>query len=318
MTILAGVPQGSILGPILFNIFINDFNYIFTSANLHGFADDHTLLSMSKQLETLKNNLCKECDVALIWLNENRLLANPSKFQAIFSTKNNEHIITELQINNQTIESKQAVDLLGTEIDDKLKFDSHIKKLCRRAAGQLNSLYRFRKYFSTFSKKLALTSFIFSNFNYCPLIWHFSSAKSINKIELIQNRAMNFLNHNTNDELVFTPSKSSMLVKRLRILAVEIFKTIHNLNPTYMKDIFRKSSNRTSSRFEFNIQSQRFNQVKFGRNSLRVLGPILWNSLPNNVKSIQNLTDFKKTINNWGNFGCPDYNRFQSYLSAIK
>ena len=109
-----------------------------------------------------------------------------------------------------------------------------------------------------------------------------------------------------------------MLVKRLRILAVEIFKTIHNLNPTYMKDIFRKSSNRTSSRFEFNIQSQRFNQVKFGRNSLRVLGPILWNSLPNNVKSIQNLTDFKKAINNWGNFGCPDYNRFQSYLSAIK
>ena len=105
--------------------------------------------------------------MALKWLDENRMLANPSKFQAIFSTKSNEHIITQLQINNQIIESKQSVDLLGTEIDDKLKFDSYIKKLCRRAAGQLNSLYRFRMYFSTFSKKLALTSFIFSNFNCC-------------------------------------------------------------------------------------------------------------------------------------------------------
>ena len=109
-----------------------------------------------------------------------------------------------------------------------------------------------------------------------------------------------------------------MQVKRLRILAVEIFKTLHNLNPSYMKDIFKKPSNRTSARFEFNIQSQRFNQVKFGRNSLRVLGPILWNSLPNNVKSIQNLKDFKTAINSWGNFGCPHYKRFQSYLSAIK
>ena len=107
--------------------------------------------------------------MALKWLDENRMLANPSKFQAIFSTKSNEHIITQLQINNQIIESKQSVDLLGTEIDDKLKFDSYIKKLCRRAAGQLNSLYRFRKYFSTFSKKLA-SSFIFFNVNYCPLI----------------------------------------------------------------------------------------------------------------------------------------------------
>ena len=104
MTILAGVPQGSILGPILFNVFINDFNYIFNSANLHGFADDHTLIAMSKLLETLKNTLGKECDVALKWLDENRMLANPSKFQAIFSTKSNEHIITQLQINNQIIE----------------------------------------------------------------------------------------------------------------------------------------------------------------------------------------------------------------------
>ena len=318
LTILAGVPQGSILGPILFNIFINDFNYIFTAANLHGFADDHTLSAKSESLEIVKNTLCNESFIALKWLNDNQMLANPSKFQTIFLTKNKDHIQLNLQIDNQTIESKKSVQLLGIEIDDKLKFESHVKDLCRKAAGQLNSLYRFKKYLPSFSKKLAITSFIFSNFNYCPLVRIFSSATTRNKIEQIQNRALNFLNYNSDSGLIFTPGNSTMEVKRLRVLAVEIFKTLHNLNPAYMKNIFHRSINRTSERFKFNIQTQRFNQVKFGRNSLRVIGPILWNSLPNNVKSLQSLPQFKKFINSWGNFGCPHYEKFQSYYTAIK
>ena len=109
-----------------------------------------------------------------------------------------------------------------------------------------------------------------------------------------------------------------MEVKRLRFLATEIYKTLNNLSPLYMNNIFYKSTNRTLSRLKFNIQTQRFNQVKFGRNSIRVLGPILWNSLPNNIKSVQFLVEFKKFIKTWGNHGCPYYDRFLSYYLAVK
>ena len=81
-TILAGVPQGSILGPILFNIFINDLNYFIKRANLHGFADDHTLTASKTNIEDLKEVLNSESNITVDWLNDNSMVANPSKFQA--------------------------------------------------------------------------------------------------------------------------------------------------------------------------------------------------------------------------------------------
>ena len=186
----------------------------------------------------------------------------------------------------------------------------------QESRGQLNSLFRFQKYLTPLSKKLAITSFISSNFCYCPLAWHFSSAKSQNKIEQIQKRSLTFL-QNKNAQLDFEPGNSTMKIKRLRVLAIEIFKTLHNLNPLYMKNIFYKSNSRSSERLKFNIQTQRYNQAKFGKNSMRVLGPILWNSLPNTIKSSQSLIHFKKFIKTWGNHGCPHYQKYSSYYNAI-
>ena len=108
-----------------------------------------------------------------------------------------------------------------------------------------------------------------------------------------------------------------METKRLRKLALEVYKTINNLNPSYMKSIFKMNSNRTSARLRYNIDKTIYNSVTYGRNSLRVTGQILWNSLPNEAKSL-NFTQFKKFINNWGCFDCKHYKKYLSYIEAIK
>ena len=117
------------------------------------------------------------------------MLANSSKFQTILISKEKGHIKASITIDGQQIESKLSVVLLGNKIDNKLKFEEHIGELCKKAANQLNSLYKFRKFMTPFAKKIATNSFVKSNFSYCPLIWHFCPASSKSKIEKIGTRA---------------------------------------------------------------------------------------------------------------------------------
>ena len=180
---------------------------------------------------------------------------------------------------------------------------------------------RLNKYLSTDSKRLAVNSFTLSNFNYCPLVWNFASSKSINRVEKIQERALRIINNDnisSYSTLLENHKKTTIKVKNLQILATEIFKTLQNINPSYIKDIFQISNNRTSSRLKYNIKSQSFKKVKFGKKSLRILGPILWNSLPNNLKSISSINSFKSEIKKWGQYGCPHYHKFNNYMTSIK
>ena len=320
LSILAGVPQGSILGPILFNIFINDFYYFIQNASLHGFADDHTISKACKSLEILKEILRNESNIALNWLHDNMMIANPSKFQAIVFSKSKDTIITSFHIKDKVIESKSSVELLGIKFDNKLKFEEYISGLCRKSSGQLNALCRFKSYLSHESKILAINSFISSNFNYCPLIWHFSTSTSEIKIEKIQERALRFICNNGKknyDDLLKDQRKCKMKIKRMRTLATEIFKTLHHLNPIYMEEIFYKSKHRRSQRRPYDINVPKYNQTKYGRKSLRVLGPMLWNSLPNRAKSLDTLSKFKTFINTWGEPHCPHYQKFISYDTAV-
>ena len=111
--------------------------------------------------------------------------------------------------------------------------------------------------------------------------------------------------------------KVKRLLNPLRVLATEIFKTLNNLNPKYMQTIFQKSNNRRSERLKSNIEVAKYNQSTFGKKSLRVLGPMLWNSLPLEAKTIDSLPHFKAFINEWGTENCPHYRRFTNYISAI-
>ena len=97
------------------------------------------------------------------------------------------------------------------------------------------------------SEKVAIVNgFIYANFNYCPLVWHFSTCESIRKIEKVQKRCLRIVLDDYDSDynvLLRKSGKVTMEIKRLRVLAIEIFKAVSNLNPNYMKDIFAPKLN---------------------------------------------------------------------------
>ena len=127
------------------------------------------------------------------------------------------------------------------------------------------------------------------------------------KIEKIQERALRFLYNDHRSSYIDLLSKSErciMHVSRLRALCIEVFKTLKNLNPSFMHEIFIIKSSTYSSRNPNDLQHYRPNQVTFGSNSLQSLGPQIWNGLPNEIKSAENLNSFKHLIKKWDGPSC--------------
>ena len=93
-----------------------------------------------------------------------------------------------------------------------------------------------------------------------------------------------------------------MEIKRLRTLALEVFKTLNNMNPEYMKEIFHKTA--FSTHRPLNLEVNENHTTKYGNKSLRCLGPHIWNSLPNQIKTETDYTKFKEFINDWFGMKC--------------
>ena len=102
------------------------------------------------------------------------MIVNPDNFQAI-AVKRNSNMNDQYNLDNR-VASEKSVKLLGIHIDRKLSFNDHDSCLCKNASNQLNAICRLHRYL-----QLIINSFVYANVNYCPLIWHFCSAKSVRK-----------------------------------------------------------------------------------------------------------------------------------------
>ena len=244
------------------------------NSDLHNFADNNNITATCNTLTGLLKILEQESQSAVSWFKQNAMIVNAYKFQAIILDKKESEAKYKLTIDNNDTKSTKSVRQLGITIDDRLRFVQHISNLRSKAAMQLNALCRLQKHMGKPEKVAVVNSFIYANFNYCPLFWHFSTCESIRKIEKIQKCCLRIVfddYDSDHDFLLRKSGKVTMEIKRLKILAIEVFKTVNNLNPNYMKDIFTPKLHPKVR--PNNILVKYHNTITYGAKSLKTLGP---------------------------------------------
>ena len=177
-----GVPQGSILGPTLFNIFMNHLAYTIGQCRFVNYADDTNIHSFNKDVRAVQKNLNIDLENAASWFIQNGMKPNPDKYQAMALGKSENKLNFKLADIN--IKTAEKTCLLGVVLDNKLRFHDHISSICRKVSAQISALNRLKNILPLKTKGSLYRPFVPPFFNYCNQVWHHCGKSQLKGFEV--------------------------------------------------------------------------------------------------------------------------------------
>ena len=306
-----GVPQGSVLGPILFTIYTTPLADIIKHHNLsyHFYADDTQLYITfdPKSKSSLQESIAsiEKCAMDIkIWMSQKMLKLNDDKTEVLYITSpyfKKSLSTPNLNIDQSRITATTSARNIGVIFDDCVQLKEHIKSVCRASHFHLRNIGSIRCYLTPEMCAALVHSLISSKLDYCNSLLIELPASQINRLQRIQNSAARIVSRLPSHEHI-TPVLKNLhwlpVQQRIKFKVVLfVFKCFNGLAPPYLSELIAVKENLCTCTLRSDGGLlERKTSNKFGDRAFSVCGPVLWNQLPPYMKKIKSLVRFKKEL----------------------
>ena len=297
--VMFGVPQGSILGPILFSIYINDITSVCLYSNPFLFADDGSLYFdniVRGHFGYL--NVKLEMYNIFEWLRVNKLCLNPNKLSFLIFDKAPECESIHIKCNSFdfTIEETKCEKYLGLMIDNNLNFGEHIEYIRKKVAKRIGALYKSKPLLPIKFRKMFVNALMLPQFDYLDIIWSRTVQYRLNKLDILYKRvakiALNYpileSSHKVYKDMKWLP----LQLRRQLHLSSYMYKILNEKCPIQFIDKFRYVSGGTRNADKCNLYTIKSKSHK----QFQYIGATFWNKIPQPIRESPNIGSFNSSI----------------------
>lgn len=299
-----GVPQGSILGPDLFNLYINDIKDCIDGAKIKLFADDTLIWIAGVNVIDVTEQLNIQLEKISNWLKLNKLKLNTekTKFMVITNRKVNNDVV--IKIDSEVIEKVEIMKYLGIQIDSKLNFKENTNFIIKKVSKKIYFLNRIKKKIPTNQRILLYKAIIAPHFDFCSSILYLAGRVDINRLQILQNKAMRMIldcsKFSSSTAMLETLQWLNVTQRISFNVLITIFKIKHQLLPNYL----HKNIIYNNQIHDYNLRrGDDFKLPKFMKtttqNNIFYKGLKEFNKLPYEIKSEKNINCFKRLLSDF-------------------
>ena len=301
--ITCGIPQGSILGPLMFILYVNDLYLVSDKVEFVLFADDTNIFIKGHHFKDTIMQLNNVLEKVATWFQVNQLSLNISKTHyMIFSSRKFQcHPDVSVKINNISLQRVISTSFLGVEIDSQLTWKNHVSKINSKLCKSIGILHRVKTFLSKHWRLKLYNTFVLPYLNYCNIVWASANDSTLKPLIISQKRALKMVldvPRTYSTKQVFTESGAFTIADIHKIqTGIFMHKYEHNILPSSFNHKYILNSGRhgyeTRTSSNYYIPKPRIEKFKY---SLAYRGPYIWNNLPQSLKLINNLDSFKRKL----------------------